>query len=335
MPRDANGNYTLPSGNPVVTNTLITSTWANDTMSDLANEMQDSLSRSGKGGFTAPVGIVDKSGSVPGLNFLAEPTSGFKREGTGDVRVQVVGADNIRLLSANRATDVWNNDLTTPAWERVFTTPTANLLDANTEKTLQIKRETTPATVPGSTAAGELGANIGDDPPILYVGDGTTAKPIIPDPEQVVRFPSGTTILFEEPAAAPTGWVKKTDAAYDDVALRIVTGTPSSGGSVDFSTVFGRTATDGFILQETHIPAHNHGSAGNHNHNANKRTSSGAGFEVFTETALGNQSTFTPVGGPLQSAGDHTHSSFGGGSAHAHDIDLQVKYREAYFATKS
>jgi hypothetical protein len=36
MPRDVNGNYTLPSGNPVVTNTLISSVWANTTLSDVA-----------------------------------------------------------------------------------------------------------------------------------------------------------------------------------------------------------------------------------------------------------------------------------------------------------
>lgn len=108
MPRDANGNYTLPAGNPVVTNTLITSTWANGTMSDMANEMQDSLSRSGKGGFTAPVGIVDKSGSVPGLNFITEPTSGFKREASEDLRMQVTATDvwqalktGVKILTPN------------------------------------------------------------------------------------------------------------------------------------------------------------------------------------------------------------------------------------------
>jgi len=93
MPRDANGNYTLPAGNPVVTGTVITSTWANNTMTDVGSELTDSLSRSGKGGFTAPVGIVDKSGSVPGLNFVSEPTSGFKREASEDLRVQVTATD--------------------------------------------------------------------------------------------------------------------------------------------------------------------------------------------------------------------------------------------------
>ena len=94
MPRDANGNYTLPSGNPVVTGTPISSGgWANPTLSDLANEMQDSLSRSGKGGLTAPVAIVDGSGAVPGLNFQSEPTTGVRREASEDVRWQVTSTD--------------------------------------------------------------------------------------------------------------------------------------------------------------------------------------------------------------------------------------------------
>lgn len=49
MPRDGSGNYSLPSGNPVVTGTLISSGgWANPTMSDLATALTQSLSRDGQ-----------------------------------------------------------------------------------------------------------------------------------------------------------------------------------------------------------------------------------------------------------------------------------------------
>jgi hypothetical protein len=50
MSRDSNGNYSLPVGNPVVTLTVISSSWANTTMSDLATAMTASLDRSGNGG---------------------------------------------------------------------------------------------------------------------------------------------------------------------------------------------------------------------------------------------------------------------------------------------
>jgi len=55
MSRDAGGNYNLPAGNPVITNTIIETAWANPTMADVAAALTDSLSRSGKGGMAAPL----------------------------------------------------------------------------------------------------------------------------------------------------------------------------------------------------------------------------------------------------------------------------------------
>lgn len=47
MPRDVGGTYTLPAGNPVVTATTITSTWANTTLDDIATALTASLSIDG------------------------------------------------------------------------------------------------------------------------------------------------------------------------------------------------------------------------------------------------------------------------------------------------
>ena len=102
MPRDGNGYYTLPTGNPVASGTTIESSWANALTSDLAVEMTDSLSRSGKGGFTAPVGFVDFSGSIPGINFINEPTSGLKRFAAGDLRIQVQGTEAFRFTNTTQ-----------------------------------------------------------------------------------------------------------------------------------------------------------------------------------------------------------------------------------------
>lgn len=55
MPRDSSGNYTLPAGNPVVTQTLITSNWANTTLSDIAAALTDSLSKQYGGTVTGNV----------------------------------------------------------------------------------------------------------------------------------------------------------------------------------------------------------------------------------------------------------------------------------------
>lgn len=99
MPRNSSGNYTLPTGNPVVSGTLIESTWANSTLSDLADSMTNSLSRNGEGGMTAPLRIVDGSVSVPGLGFANETGSGMYRTAAGDYSFSVLGSPVMRLRS--------------------------------------------------------------------------------------------------------------------------------------------------------------------------------------------------------------------------------------------
>ncbi len=121
MPRDANGNYTLPAGNPVVSGTVIESAWANALTSDLANEMTDSLSRSGKGGFTGPVGVVDgTSGGIPGLNFINEPTSGILRAAAGDWRLAAQSIDKLRIRSGDaNLSQIWAGAAN--GWEDIAT----------------------------------------------------------------------------------------------------------------------------------------------------------------------------------------------------------------------
>jgi len=47
MPRDINGIYTLPAGNPVAPNTTISPTWANTTLQDIADALSQSLAVDG------------------------------------------------------------------------------------------------------------------------------------------------------------------------------------------------------------------------------------------------------------------------------------------------
>jgi hypothetical protein len=48
MSRNGSGVYSLPAGNPVVTGTTIASTWANNTMSDIASALTDSVAADGQ-----------------------------------------------------------------------------------------------------------------------------------------------------------------------------------------------------------------------------------------------------------------------------------------------
>ena len=83
MPRNGSGVYTLPAGNPVVAFTTITTAWANPTMSDIGNELTNSLDRQGRGGMLAPFRIFDGTVSQPGLGFLNEVGLGLYREASG------------------------------------------------------------------------------------------------------------------------------------------------------------------------------------------------------------------------------------------------------------
>lgn len=55
MPFDSSGNYTLPGGNPVVPETVISSSWANNTLSDIANALSSTLLR--RAGSVAPMNL--------------------------------------------------------------------------------------------------------------------------------------------------------------------------------------------------------------------------------------------------------------------------------------
>lgn len=89
--RGSSGTYTLPSGNPVVSGTVISTTWANNTLGDLATEVTDSLSRSGKGAMLAPLRLTDGTAAVPSLAFYGETGTGLYRAGTGNPRLAVSG----------------------------------------------------------------------------------------------------------------------------------------------------------------------------------------------------------------------------------------------------
>ena len=103
MPRNSSGTYTLPSGNPVVSGTLIEASWANTTLSDLASSMTDSLSRSGEGGMTAALRLYDGTVSLPGLAFSNETSTGLYRASAGDMRLAVTGSQVVQFLNTGVA----------------------------------------------------------------------------------------------------------------------------------------------------------------------------------------------------------------------------------------
>lgn len=100
MPRNSSGTYTLPAGNPVVTGTLIESTWANPTMSDIGSAITDSLDRFGRGGMLAPMRFTDGTVTAPSMSFSSETTLGIFRPSAGTIALAVGGVSRFVLTAA-------------------------------------------------------------------------------------------------------------------------------------------------------------------------------------------------------------------------------------------
>ena len=72
MSRNGTGTYNLPAGNPVVTGTSISSTWANNTLTDIANALSGSVAADGQ---TPMTGQLDMN-SQKIKNLLAGTAAG-------------------------------------------------------------------------------------------------------------------------------------------------------------------------------------------------------------------------------------------------------------------
>jgi hypothetical protein len=148
-------------------------------------------------------------------------------------------------------------------------------------------------------------------------------------------FPSGTLMLFQQ-TSAPTGWTKQ--STHNDKALRVVSGTASSGGTSAFSTVFGLTATSGTVLTQGNLPTFNlnigsltvtsslnsaiQGTNTNLGTTTAYRSSDGTGGAVSQQPSI-----TSTVGGTLASGGSDV--------PHTHPIELRVQYVDLIIAAKN
>jgi hypothetical protein len=100
MSRNGSGTYTLPAGNPVVTGTVIATTWANNTMNDLASAMTDSVAADGQTPMTGPLNMNSNkvtnlaTGTISGdgINFTQFNTPTFGGAVVCSTTLAVVGA---------------------------------------------------------------------------------------------------------------------------------------------------------------------------------------------------------------------------------------------------
>jgi hypothetical protein len=151
-------------------------------------------------------------------------------------------------------------------------------------------------------------------------------------------FTAGTVLIFGQ-TAAPTGWTKLTD--QDNAALRVVSGSASTGGSVNFTTAFASQTPSGTVaitevsgsagnttLSTPQIPSHTHtfGAA-----DSNEGTGPGK-TQTRNPTPVFNTDTGAAGGG-----GAHSHPfsfSSGSGTFSGNAINLAVKYVDVIRASK-
>ena len=172
-----------------------------------------------------------------------------------------------------------------------------------------------------------------------FIGSGASLTGIEP-------FPPGTSMLFQQ-TAAPTGWTKQT--THDNKALRVVTGTASSGGSNTFSGVFNTAipvsgtsnnstvtitgSTAGHTLSLSEIPSHRHLEGGHVEFGTGDSISAGT---RNTGNDGGARRYYTDYQG---GGGSHSHSAGTlAGSNHSHtytsDFNLNVQYVDLIIAAK-
>jgi len=155
--------------------------------------------------------------------------------------------------------------------------------------------DTTAITIDGSQNVSFTGTITGDGSGLTGLGGG---------------FPSGTRMAFQQ-TSAPTGWTKDTTAAINDSVLRLVTGTPSSGGSTAFSTFNASTATGATTLSTAQMPSHTHNISGL------VRSWGGAAPGYLTGNGANAVSGAT-----------------GGGGSHTHSLATNIKYYDFIIASK-
>lgn len=299
----------LPSGNPVTTGTPISSSDHNNTMSDIANGLTQSLSKDGQ---TTPVASL--------------PMGGYRHTGVGDGTAadnyatvkQVQGALTTHLTGiAGTADAITGNATPNPsayvAGQRfTFVAASANTgavtLNVSGLGAVAVTRNGSFPLVAGEIQTGAI-TTVTYDGTRFQVSNNTR------------DIPGGTVLAFFQ-AFAPIGWTQI--ATHNNKAMRIVSGAGGgSGGSVAFTTAFVSQAVSGTVgnttLNSSQVPYHDHTFPLNDNETgADPVATRGNGAYVANGTTSG----------------------FGGGGAHNHTftgtaINLAVQYIDMILASKN
>lgn len=101
MARNGSGTYVLPAGNPVVTGTTISSTWANNTLTDIGNALTQSIATDGQTAAAAnlPMGGFAHTGVGNATVRTMYPSMGQVQDNVAQYLTTVAGTDVITAIA--------------------------------------------------------------------------------------------------------------------------------------------------------------------------------------------------------------------------------------------
>ena len=256
--------------------------------------------------------------------------------GTGSTTATFSGANITSLNASAISTGTLSNDRTTATASNGASTIvardvsgnfTANVITANGSALTSLNASSISS---GTVATARLASGTANSSTYLR-GDQTWATV-----SGGTVIPAGTVMIFGQ-TSAPTGFTKLTD--QNNAALRVVSGSASTGGSVDFTTAFASQTPTGSVsitavsgsagattLSTPQIPSHSHTLTFRNPGGGNQSPT----LNIYPE---GPQASTNATGG----GGSHTHPfsfSSGSGTFSGKAINLAVKYVGVIRATK-
>jgi len=246
MSRNGAGTYTLPAGNPVTTGTTISSTWANNTLNDIASSLTASLAYDGQ---TAPVANL--------------PMATFAHTGVGNATVRTMYA------AAGQVQDSTFQYLTSVAGTNTITANAAISMSALAAG--QVFRF-----IAAATNTGGVTLNINSIGAKAITKNGTTALTandiLINSAVQVLydgtqfqllnlanTIPTGVITMWSGTIATiPTGWLLcNGSSGTPDLRNRFIVGAYQDTAGVAYTTITGADtqtggSKDAIVVSHTH-----------------------------------------------------------------------------------